>query len=111
MSHRYIERLRRISEELDGVRTAITLISKNFDKREIIQGIEASRLSRTFLQEIAKNLDTTYFVRLTAEFEGILKDHLVINHSTNPVSVRGGIWKIDKLLDNVWQKERLRPNQ
>src|SRR5256885_14513 len=101
MSDRYIARLRRISEELDGAKIAIAYVARNLDRGEVLREVGDSLRSRAFLLEIAKNLDTTYFVRLTAEFEGVLKDHLISNHPTHPFSIRGGTWKVDQLLSAV----------
>jgi|SRR5579872_2949905 len=109
MSDRYVSRLRRISDELDGTTKAIALLSRMYDRNEAALELRDAHLSRSFLYEIARNLEITYFVRLTAEFEGILKDHLRSNHPQHRCAA-GGIWKIDEFLSAVWRAEGLRRN-
>ena len=47
-------------------------------------------------------VELTYFVRLYAEFEGILKDHLATNHPTIMISDKP---KVDKLISLVMKAE------
>lgn len=50
------------------------------------------------------HLEATYFIRLYAEFEGVLKDHLATNHPRVKVPEKP---KVDWLLSRVLQVEAL----
>ena len=60
------------------------------------------------VQKTLQNLETTYFIRLTAEFEGILKDHLRTNHPDVAFPSRQAEWKLDWFLSRVLQRELIR---
>ena len=80
MSSIYIERLRRVSREYEALRQAVVYVINNWQQQDIynkIQGITPQDFKRT-----VDSLERTYFIRLFAEFEGILKDHLDTNYST-----------------------------
>jgi hypothetical protein len=64
--------------------------------------------SREQLVRAMGNLEVTYFVRLTAEFEGILKDHLRSNHPHIAFPAKPSEWKVDWFLSRVLQRERLK---
>ncbi len=51
-----------------------------------------------------QNLEATYFIRLYAEFEGILKDHLATNHSRIKVPEKP---RVDWLISRVIQAESI----
>src|SRR5207247_786218 len=63
--------------------------------------------SRDFLELVGKDLEITYFVRLTAEFEGILKDHLITNHPRISFPAKKSEWKVDWFLRKVFQAESI----
>lgn len=54
------------------------------------------------MTEASRNAEQTYFIRLYAEFEGILKDHLATNHSHVRVPDKP---KVDWLISRVLQLE------
>jgi len=59
---------------------------------------------RKDFDDAARNLEITYFIRLFAEFEGILKDHLTTNHPLVTVSDNP---KVDWLISRVMRVESL----
>jgi hypothetical protein len=59
------------------------------------------------VQNVADSLEVTYFVRLTAEFEGVLKDHLRSNHPAIAIPVRRSDWTVDWFISRLVQREKL----
>ncbi len=104
MSRFYLYRLRVLRDERDATRLALAYLARNWHRSETAE-FAAAQNSPGAKQMILKtdaNLDTTFFVRLTAEFEGILKDHLRANHRiTNPP------YKVDALITRVLKLENL----
>jgi hypothetical protein len=70
MSVEFIRRLRRIEDKFIAVCEAVRFFSANWQKHP---NLKAS--SRDF-KLADDNLEKTYIIRLFAEFEGILKEHL-----------------------------------
>ena len=79
MSRVYIQRLRDIRDDLDITRETFAFLRLNWHRQEVADYFRLRTQQR--VQQAEASLETTYFVRLTAEFEGILKDHLRSNHS------------------------------
>lgn len=105
MNDLYIRRMRAIRDEFDIVNEILEYISRNRQRQYII-----NNLSRTSLNKIEKtllNLEITYFVRLTAEFEGILKDHLRTYHPEIKFPARQSDWKVDWFLSKILRKEKI----
>ena len=73
MSNTYFQRLVSIRSEFDATREALFYAQRNWDKLNIEHEVRVE-LRQVDLAE--RNLEATYFVRLFAEFEGILKTHL-----------------------------------
>lgn len=78
MSDVYLHRLRRVLGEYEAARGAIAFLLNKWSQQGFSDG--STGLSFPLLEEAALNVERTYFIRLYAEFEGILKDHLLSNH-------------------------------
>ncbi len=101
MSDVYIRRLRAVQAELNAVRQAMAYVDRNWQRQAI--SVEVEHLSRHDLTEASRNAEQTYFIRLYAEFEGILKDHLATNpHVRVPEKP-----KVDWLISRVLQLESI----
>ena len=96
MSEVYIRRLRSIQMEFNAAREAIGYVKRNWQKQSIFE--EMPRLKPSHLNEAGGRVVATYFIRLYAEFEGILKDHLETNHPAVAVPDKP---KVDWLISRV----------
>jgi hypothetical protein len=101
MSGVYRNRLRRIQSELSAAREAIAYVSRHWQQESVVNEIDPVITQHDFLLAAA-NIEKTYFVRLYAEFEGILKYHLATNHSTIGM---GDKPKVDWLISRVSRAE------
>jgi hypothetical protein len=101
MSAVYIQRLRQVRDEYDAAREALAFVLTNWYKQDV-QGATGSIARRDF-ERAAHNLEMTFFVRLFAEFEGILKDHLSSKHIFVPKDP-----KVDWLISCVLRAESLK---
>lgn len=99
MSSTYIQRLRGVQSEYDAIKMSITFFEQ-YRGKEHPQQI-GTVTPRDFVRA-ELNLEATYFIRLYAEFEGILKDHLATNHRRIKVPDKP---KVDWLLSRVLQAE------
>lgn len=98
MSDFYVRRLDRIREEYLAASGALAYVSAfwhahnvfNFPALEVV-GIEDVRRA-------AGDLEATYFIRLFAAFEGVLKEHLAKNHPAVRVADdASAAWLIDRV--------------
>lgn len=96
MSEVYIRRLRAVQSEFYSAREAIGYVRRNWQKHGIYA--EMPRLKPINFDDAGSNLEVTYFTRLYAEFEGILKDHLATNHPNVTVAAKP---KVDRLISQV----------
>jgi hypothetical protein len=103
----YLYRFRRVQGEYDAVREAIALLYRNWNRRGF--GDSLNGVSETMLEEATRNLERTYFIRLYAEFEGILKDHLVSNHPAQAFAEEDRP-RVDDVIARVRQAENLTIN-
>ena len=78
MSNYHVERLRAIDTQRKSVRASLAFVLGNWERKNLHAEIQ-SYTPENFRQAQA-DLDAVYFVRLYAEFEGLLKDHIVTNH-------------------------------
>ena len=88
--------------EFNAAREAIGYVRRNWQKQSIF--VEMPRLKPSHLDEAGGHVEATYFIRLYAEFEGILKDHLDTNHPSVPVPDKP---KVDWLISRVIRTETL----
>ena len=102
MSDLYIQRLRGVQTELAAVRAALTYIERNWQKQDIYLDIPI--LTAADFVQAARRAEAAYFIRLYAEFEGTLKDHLATNHPQVPLPDKP---KMDWLISRVIQLEGL----
>ena len=72
----YSDRLNRIQAELKLTLASVHYIRVHLDSQEISRWAEFALVKRATLIAIEERLEDTYFIRLTAEFEGILKERL-----------------------------------
>lgn len=105
MSEVYIRRLRVVQTEFNSARDAIGYVLRNWQKHGI--DAEMPRLRPNHFNEAGANMEMTYFVRLYAEFEGILKDHLTTNHPNVAVVDKP---KVDWLISQVVRAEGITIN-
>ncbi len=107
MSDKYLYRLRQVRKEYDAAREAVAFVLKNWYQPGIGDRIDTVTLST--LEETARHVERTYFIRLYAEFEGILKDHLVSNHPARAFAPEERP-RIDEVITRVVQAEGLTIN-
>ena len=100
MSNIYIQRLRGVQREFNSAREAIRYVQRNWQRYDIYADLPG--LKPANFEEAGRNAEVTYFVRLYAEFEGILKDHLATNHPAVAVPDKP---KVDKLIGLVAKAE------
>lgn len=105
MSDVYIQRLRSVQMEFNSAREAIRYVQRNWQRYDIYADLGS--LKPTHFEEAGRNVEVTYFVRLYAEFEGILKDHLATNHPAVAVPDKPKVDKpkVDKLISLVTKAE------
>lgn len=102
MSRFYASRLRRVRDELNAVREAISYVRRHGQQESVLREINA--VTQDDLSLADSNAEQTYFIRLYAEFEGILKDHLTTNHSNVNKSEKP---KVDWLIRQIVRAEHL----
>ncbi len=78
MSNVHTQRLRAVNREYEAAREAVGYVVNNWDAQDIYN--EMPGLTLPNFKATNAMLERTYFIRLFAEFEGILKDHLDTNH-------------------------------
>lgn len=100
MSDLYIQRLRGVQTEIAAARAALIYIERSWQRQDIYPDI-AVLTPEDFVQA-ARRAEATYFIRLYAEAEGILKDHLATNHPQVPVPDKP---QVDWLISRVIQLE------
>ena len=100
MSDVYIQRLRGVQREFNSAREAIRYVQRNWQRYDIYADLPG--LKPANFEEAGRNAEVTYFVRLYAEFEGTLKDHLATNHPAVAVPDKP---KVDKLIGLVAKAE------
>jgi hypothetical protein len=105
MSDPYVQRLRRIRDEFEAARQSLAYVNQNWDGQSLFATVLFQGISPNSLQNASRNVEVTYFVRLFAEFEGILKDHLQTNHSAAKVPAKP---KVDELIALVLKQEQIR---
>ena len=76
----YSDRLDRLRAELALTLASVCYIRDNLNRPEISRLAEFAAVKRAATVGIEERLSDTYFIRLTAEFEGILKDYLSEYH-------------------------------
>lgn len=89
----YIVRLRRVRDEYEIANAACGYILKNYNKGDIYPLFAAYSLPK--IKETIGSIQFAYFVRLSAEFENILREHLIVYHSTVQFPHRKNDWKVD----------------
>lgn len=102
MSNQYIQRLRAIRDEYEAARQGIAYVNTHWDRYDIYRETEMKELTPKNFQRAARYLLSTYLLRLTAEFEGILKSHLQTNHPSLSIPQNP---KIDQLISKVSRAE------
>lgn len=78
MSNVHTQRLRAVNREYDAAREAVGYVINHWDAQDIYNELPGLTLHN--FKTTNEMLERTYFIRLFAEFEGILKDHLDTNH-------------------------------
>ncbi len=102
----YIERLRTILAEYAATSEALDYINRHWQRQNIDQ--EVGKLKPGDFMRAKQNLESTYLIRLYAEFEGILKDHLATNHPRIRVPDKP---KVDWLISRVILAENISVEQ
>jgi hypothetical protein len=69
-----------VRSEYDGAAAAISWVARAW--AQIRDEPELSRVSLTQISEAALNLEATYIIRVFAEFEAILTNHIAVAHPT-----------------------------
>lgn len=78
MSTYHVEQLRAVDTQRKSVTASLAFVVDNWERQNLRS--EMPGLTPEDFRQAQTELDTTYFVRLYAEFEGLLKDHLLTNH-------------------------------
>lgn len=100
MSNQYIQRLRAIRGEFEAARQSLAFVSQNWQKYNIY--LEVDGVTPANFQRAGEYLFATYLIRLSAEFEGILKYHLTSKHPH--ISIPKDV-KVDWLISKVSKEE------
>ena len=103
MSRRYIQRLRAVRSEYEAAKQGIAYVNRNWDQYNIAQDV--SGVTPKDFRRVNEYLFATYLIRLSAEFEGILKYHLTANH---PSVVTPKDAKVDWLISKVSKTENFK---
>jgi hypothetical protein len=101
MSEIYSKRLRNIFDEYNASKIALSVAFIHFDSPTVSRSI--GDVTKHQIKASIDHLDNTFIVRLFAEFEGILKDHLKDN-SLLPKDEKNV--KIDYLISKVYRLEK-----
>jgi len=105
MSDVYVRRLRGVQAEFDAARQALAYVERHWQRDAIYREVE--RTTPRDLAVASRQVEATYLIRLFAEFEGLLKDHLATNHPAVAVPARP---KVDWLIKRVVSMERVELN-
>ncbi len=105
MSDIYVKRLSAIADELDVTVAALAFVTRNIHLAQVANDPIFSLYPTQNLKRAARNIETTFFVRLTAEFEGILKDHLRTNWPQILFPAKKSEWKLDWFLNRALKQE------
>lgn len=105
MSQHYIQRLRRIEDDLNIALEVSQFVRSAWHRQDVSGEFPKRTLAR--IKDAEDRLEVTFFVRLTAEFEGILKDHLQTNHLHIAFPANRRDWTVDWFLRRVIQAENV----
>ncbi|GEM_PF-1471177 len=105
MSQAYLRRLQEVNDDLLIVLEISVFVCDSWHRQNISSAFP--RRSLAHIREAAGGLETAYFVRLTAEFEGILKDHLRTNHPQIVFPANRRDWTVDWFLRRVIQQDNV----
>ena len=106
MSDLHVQRLRAIRAEWEAAKVSVAFMISHQHDQAVIQALAppgaGNRVSIRDVERSRDGLEATYFIRLHAEFEGLLKEHLKTQHPhirlpPNP--------KVDWLLSRVLKAE------
>lgn len=100
MSSQYIQRLRAVRDEFEAARQGIAFVRKNWQTYDIYLDVDG--VTPANFQRAAEYVFATYLIRLSAEFEGLLKFHLASSHPGTSVQKDA---KIDWLISRVSKAE------
>ncbi len=101
MSNQYIQRLRAVRGEFEATKQAMAYVNKKWDQHGIARDIRG--VTPKDFRRVNEYLFATYLIRLSAEFEGILKYHLTSNHPGISIPKDA---KVDWLISKV-SKQRI----
>ena len=104
MSRQYILRLRAVRGEFEAAKQGISYVNKKWDQHGIARDVSGvtPKDFRRVNEYVNEYLFATYLIRLSAEFEGILKSHLTSNHPTVLIPKDA---KVDWLTSKVSKQE------
>ncbi len=102
MSRFHAKRLLTVTKAYQAAIDAITCVILHYDD-QLIQQRVGNTSKHTFAVAL-KSLEDTYTVRLFAEFEGVLRDHLRSNHPS--VKMRRDV-RVSYLLQRILQRDNI----
>ena len=102
MSNQYIQRLRSVRGEYEAARQGFAFVNQNWHKYNIYQDVYD--VTPANFHRAAEYVFATYLIRLSAEFEGILKYHITTNHQGIAVPKDA---KVDWLISRVSKAENI----
>ena len=79
MSGIQINKLRAVFDEFNAANEALGYIDRFWTTADVMDALGSAKLRH--IRSARQNLERTYLVRLTAEFERVLRDHLAAAHS------------------------------
>lgn len=100
VSNQYIQKLRAIRGEYEAARQGVAFIIRNWHGHNIYQDMDG--IAPANFHRAREYLFATYLIRLSAEFEGILKNHLTSNHPSISIPQDA---KVDWLISQVSKNE------
>lgn len=103
MSQFHTRHLEAIREEFTAAQRAVAYVRANWNAPDVLAAMIASpEITRGQIDRVASRLEQTYFVRLFAGFETLLRDHLLGNHQQSiDTSVR-----VDTVITRVLRADR-----
>lgn len=97
MSDVYIRRLLGIETEFNAAQRSLVYADRNWQRHALYR--DFGQTTPRDLTRTVRGVEATYFIRLYAEFEGILKDHLASNHTGINVPAKPKVdWLISKII-------------
>ncbi len=98
MSDLYVRRLERTRDQHQAASGALAYVSLHWYRSNLFNFPVLESVGAEDIRRASDGMETTYFIRLFSAFEGILKEHLAVNHSGVRVAEDvSAAWLIDRV--------------